>query len=129
LGLDDYSISKLQEKLESLRHAESLRLQKEIEELRNKLDLMEEKLRVLLGSSKEQQPRRTLKDTIIAVLESSIEPLTVTEIAELVVELGYRSNSRSPKKNLPGMVQQCLLRNSGDFRRANRSRPCRFTLK
>lgn len=72
-------------------------------------------------------PRRiTLEDFLVEVLQNSNEPLTAKELADLVIEAGYKTKA---KKNFVGIILQTLVR-SPVIRRATRgkTRPTRYAL-
>jgi DNA-directed RNA polymerase specialized sigma54-like protein len=70
--------------------------------------------------------KKSLKSAISDVLNNSNEPLTVAEIAELVLENGYLTQS---KDNFKNMVQQAL--NGDEFNRVTKpkQRPSRYAIE
>lgn len=70
--------------------------------------------------------RVTLEDFLVEVLQNSNEPLTAKELADLVIEAGYKTKA---KKNFVGIILQTLVR-SPVIRRATRgkTRPTRYAL-
>ncbi len=121
------SIVELQNRLEAMRSEEATKLQAEIEEIRDRLDSVEKRLRLLLGNPPKPD-RKPLKVLIEDILRNSNETMTAAEIAGVVIDSGYQSNSRNVEKNFPMIVKQCLTSNKDMFRRANRYKPYRYAL-
>src|SRR5688572_757401 len=69
---------------------------------------------------------RPLHDYVMEVLETSNEPLTAKEIADLVLEKGYVTEAKTAFAN----IVLHALTVSADFRKATRGkrRPIRYTL-
>lgn len=93
-------------------------------------------IRESLSNAEEVQPvpqnsqvvnSKTLKDFVVEVLENSNEPLTTSEIVELVLESGFKTTA--DRKNLPTMVLQVLTRNK-EFKKATRgpTKPYRYKI-
>lgn len=110
-------------------------LQQNAVQLRAELDSIRDQMNQLYGrlveverqlNSTDRPYKTTLEDFLVEVLQNSNEPLTAKELADLVVEAGYKTKS---KKNFVGIILQTLVR-SPAIRRATRgkTRPTRFSL-
>jgi len=103
--------------------AESIK--SDIDKARSLLASCDQRLAKLIGGAlKEQKP---LKIFVKNVLNSSNEPLTVKEIAEFVLEAGYKTTSG---KNFRNIVQQVLI-GDAEFKRKTKpkTRPARYALE
>jgi len=105
-----------------------------------RLDGFENTLKQILGgeqssSSSQNQAKRKvdkkfdkkLEDCIASVLTSSNGPLTATEIADLVIAVGYPLTT---KANLCSMIYGCIKTHPERFRKTTRkARPARFSVR
>lgn len=92
-------------------------------ELQQTIHGLEEKLNRLCGLPASAAPTDTLRDCLVRILQNANEPLTVSDLAGLALESGYKTRS---KKHFNCIVAQCL---SGEgFRRVTKAktRPARF---
>ncbi len=116
-------------------------IQKQLTALSGRLAAVEERLTSMTVPPPPEQPKepkkrgrpggvanngRSLEDFIIEVLQNSNEPLSAKEVAELVLDAGYRTAS---KRNFVNIVLQALVR-SPSIRRFTRgkTRPTRYVL-
>lgn len=122
--LDAPSLSQLQALLTN-RSSEADNIKADLDKARSLLDSCYARLAKLVGGTKEGQ--KSLKTFIKGVLNSSNEPLTVREIAEFVLEAGYKTTSA---KNFRNMVQQALITDA-EFKRKTRpkTRPARYAVE
>lgn len=79
------------------------------------------------GPSQKDVQQKPLKIFIKNVLNNANEPLTVKEIAEFVLESGYKTTS---SKNFRNIVQQAII-NDAEFKRKTKpkTRPARYTFE
>ena len=120
------SLSDLQQLL-SNRSAEADGIKTDLEQARQLLASCDARLAKLVGGPVQKEMQKSLRIFIKNVLNSSNEPLTVKDIAELVLEAGYKTSSA---KNFRNIVQQCLL-NDSEFKRKTKpkTRPARYALE
>ena len=120
--MENPNLSELQQILTS-NTEEAASIRADLEKARELLASCETRLIKLVGAPAPRQ-QKTLKDYVKQALDNSNEPLTVKEIAELVLESGYKTTS----DNFNSVVFQ-ILRNDAVFKRKTRpkTRPARFS--
>jgi len=120
--MDQPNLSQLQQILSS-NTEEAASIRADLDKARELLASCDERLTKLVGAPPPKEPRKTLKQYIKQVLDASNEPLTVKEIAELIVEAGYKTASM----NITNMVLGALS-NDAAFKRKTRpnTKPARF---
>jgi hypothetical protein len=120
-------LNQLQQGLTSNREeAESIK--SDLDKAKELLASCDNRLQILFGEQKvENQGQKPLRVWIKNILNNSNEPLTVKEIAELVLEAGYKTSS---KQNFRNIVQQTIM-NDSEFRRRTKPklRPARYALE
>lgn len=119
-----------------LQQADAVQLREEIGSIRKqvngllvRLDEAEQRLNEIenqVPKKNESLNTRFLEDYIVEVLQNSNEPLTAAEVADLVLDNGYKTKA---KKNFVSIVLQALVR-SPAIRRTTRGkkRPTRYAL-
>lgn len=100
----------------------------DLEKARNLLSSCDERLQKLLGPTAppvKAEPQKPLKWFVKDVLNKSNEPLTIKEVADLVLAAGYKTASTS--ENFRSIVAQALA-NDAEFKRKTRAktRPVRY---
>lgn len=96
-----------------------------------KVTQLEKRLVEFIGkpvvAQKQATEQPSLKEVVIKLLNDANENLTVKEIADIVLEQGYETNS----KNFLAVVHQLLYANDDVFKRATRpkTRPARYTTR
>jgi hypothetical protein len=124
--MDTLSLTQLEEYV-SAQKQEVADIKLNISEIKVKLAECENRLAVLTGVKqlkKGDQP--PLRQFIVKALSESNEPLTIDQIANLVLEAGYITSSI---KNFRHIVYNILSSNA-DFKQTNRPKvkPYRYTL-
>lgn len=124
--MDNLSLSELQQHL-SDRSTEAEGIRADLNKANELLASCNERLNKLVGNSSPKETQKSLRAFIKRVLNSSNEPLTVREIAEFVLEAGYKT---SATKNFRNIVQQTLI-NDAEFKRKTKpkTRPSRYALE
>jgi hypothetical protein len=89
-------------------------------ESNSKIAVLQGRLDKLIGTGHTQKP---LKEYVLNILNESCEPLTVNEITQLVLEAGYKTQSKNFKK-----IVFLALTSSKNIFKATRAktRPTRF---
>lgn len=124
--MDNPSLSQLQELLTN-RSDDAVSIKADLEKARELLASCDQRLTKLVGSSSHKDAQKPLKIFIKNILNNANEPLTVKEIAELVLENGYKTTSG---KNFRNIVQQSLI-NDAEFKRKTKpkTRPARYAFE
>jgi len=119
--MDNPNLSELQQIL-TINTEEAASIREDVDKARELLASCDARLIKLLGAPAPKQ-QKPLKHYIIQVLDNANEPLTVKEIAEFVLENGYKTTS----ENFNNVVFQ-VLRNDAAFKRKTRpkTKPARF---
>jgi septal ring factor EnvC (AmiA/AmiB activator) len=124
--MDSPTLSQIQNQLNAKsEQIESLR--NDLAQVKQKIVVMEKQLAELVGEIR-FDPSQPLRQFVAKVLSETNEPLTVSQIAELVREAGY--NSKAPEVNFKSMVQAVLTKGD-DFRRVTKAnaRPARYAIE
>jgi len=123
--MDNISLAEINKQLDA-KNQEIESLKAELLSARQLLGSIESRLQKVVGIAAPKVEKKSLRVAVSEVLNSSNEPLTVTEIAELVLERGYSTQS---KNNFKSMVQQAL--NGDEFHRVTKpkQRPSRYALE
>ena len=112
-----------------LSHTEEMKdIKSDFSKAKELLASVDERLRKLCGVEEEkEEEKKPLRVWVKSVLNNANEPLTVKEIAELVLEAGYKTTS---KQNFRNIVQQTIL-NDSEFRRKTKPklRPARYAVE
>jgi len=125
--MDNISLSEINKQLDT-KNQEVETLKADMDTAKQLLASIEIRLQKVVGEPVATKPpeKKSLRMAISEVLSNANEPLTVAEIAELVLEGGYYTQSKDNFKNI---VQQAL---SGDeFRRVTKpkQRPSRYAME
>jgi hypothetical protein len=125
--VDNISLSEINQALDT-KNQEIETLKADVQSAKQLLISIEFRLRKVVGEPVATQPpeKKSLRTAISEVLSNANESLTVAEVAELVLENGYATQSKDNFKNI---VQQAL---SGDeFRRVTKpkQRPSRYAME
>lgn len=102
-------------------------IKNDLEKARLLLTSCDQRLHKLVGGPAQKEGQKSLRVFVKNVLNSSNEPLTIKEIAELVLEAGYNTSS---SKNFRNIVQQTIM-NDAEFKRKTKpkTRPARYALE
>lgn len=126
--MDQLSLSQLQQLLNA-RSQEAEDIKSDLEQAKALIASCDNRLSKICGTTMSHKGgvQKPLKIFVKNVLNTSNEPLTVREIAELVLEAGYKTAS---VKNFRNIVQQVLLADA-EFKRKTRpkARPARYSLE
>ena len=124
--MENFTLNQIQEALNS-KNQEIGVIKDEFTKLKESVASFEKRLYGVIGEQPQKDPQKPLRIFVKTVLSNSNEPLTVAEVAELVLEAGYLTAS---KKNFRNIVQQVLLGDDA-FKRATRlkTRPVRYKLE
>lgn len=123
------------QKLLATHSTEAESIKSDLNKARNLLSSCDERLEKLLGQAvpakdepqKPQNPQKPLKWFVKDVLNKSNQPLTIKEVAALVLEAGYKTASTS--ENFRSIVAAALA-NDAEFKRKTRAktRPIRYAV-
>lgn len=124
--MDNPSLSQLQSLLTS-RSEDAVSIKADLDKVRELLASCDARLTKLVGGPSHRDSQKPLKIFIKDILNNANEPLTVKEIAELVLENGYKTTSG---KNFRNIVQQAII-NDAEFKRKTKpkTRPARYAFE
>jgi hypothetical protein len=123
--VDQPTLSQLQQYL-TVNTQEAQEIKGDLDKAKELLNSCNERLNRLFGRNEQSDEKKPLRTYIKNVLHNANEPLTIKEIAELVLESGYKSTS----KHFRNVVQQTIAADS-EFKRKTRpkARPSRYAVE